>query len=227
LLFVTGLAAGGGQVLVDDAWHVVAVAQDLAGLHPDHPVAALLDLAEVVGDEEDGSRLVAQFLDPRMALGAERRVSGRESLVDHEDLVALGGRDREPQSLGHAGRISAHRQVDEFADPGEVDDLRIPGLDLGGRHAHREAAEHHVPLAGEVVEQRRVNAEQRRLARGVDRALLGREKPRNGAQQGGLARPVPADDAHHVAVAHHERDAADRVYLADRDAALPPHQAHQ
>src|SRR6202021_1384306 len=35
LLAVPRLAAGGGQVLVDDAGDVVAVAQDLAGLHPD------------------------------------------------------------------------------------------------------------------------------------------------------------------------------------------------
>ena len=102
LLAVAGLAAGRGQVLVDDAGNVVAVPQDLAGLHPDHPVAALLDLAEVVGDEEDRARLVAQFLDPVVALGAERGVAGGQRLVDHQDLVALGGRDREPQALGHA-----------------------------------------------------------------------------------------------------------------------------
>jgi PAS domain S-box-containing protein len=44
-LAVAGLAAGRGQVLVDDPGHVVAVPQDLPGLHPDHPAAALLDLA--------------------------------------------------------------------------------------------------------------------------------------------------------------------------------------
>jgi PAS domain S-box-containing protein len=227
LLAVAGLAAGSGQVLIDDARHVVAVPQDLAGLHPDHPVAALLDLAEVVRDEENGSRIVPQFLDPCVALGPERRVSCRQGLVDHEDLVALGGRDREPEALGHAARVGAHRQVDEVADPGEVDDLRVPRLDLGGRHAHREAAEHHVPLAGQVVEEGRVNAQQRRLPRGVDRTLLGGEQSGDGAQQGGLARPVPADDADHIAVAHHERDTANRVDLSDRHAALPPHQAHQ
>ena len=102
LLAVAGLAAGSRQVLVDNAGHVVAVPQDLAGFHPDHPVAALLDLAEVVRDQEDGSRFVAQFLNPGVALGAEGRVSCRQGLVDHEDLVALGGGDREPEPLGHA-----------------------------------------------------------------------------------------------------------------------------
>ena len=227
LLPVARLAAGGGQVLVDDGGDIVAVAQDLAGLHPDHPVAALLDLAQVVGDEEDRAGLVPQLLDPVVALGTERGVAGGQRLVDHQDLVALGGRDSEPEPLGHAGRVGAHRQVDEVADPGEVDDLLVVGLDLSRRHAHGEAAEHDVPLAGEVVEQGGVHAEQRRLARGVDSALLGREQPGDGAQQGRLARPVPADDADHVAVAGDEGDAADGVDLPDGDPALPLDQAHQ
>ena len=186
-LAVAGLAAGRGQVLVDDSGHVVAVPQDLPGFHPDHPVAALLDLAQVVGDQEDRARLVPQFLDPVVAFAAERRVAGCQRLVDHEDLVALGRRDGEPQALGHATRVGAHRQVDEAAHPGEVDDLLVPGLHFSRRHAHRQAAEDHVALTGEVVEQRRVDAEQRSLARCVNGAALGREQPGDGAQQGGLA----------------------------------------
>jgi PAS domain S-box-containing protein len=186
-LAVAWLAAGRGQVLVDDAGDVFAVPQDLAGFHPEDPRAALLDLAEVVRDEEDRPRFLTQLLDPLVRLGAERGVAGREGLVDHQDLVALGGGDREPQALRHAGGVGAHRQVDEVADAGEVDDLLVAGLDLGGRHAHRQAAEHHVPLAGEVVEQRGVHAEQRRLAGGVHRAALRGKKPGDGAQQRGLA----------------------------------------
>ena len=64
----------------------------------------------------------------------------------------------------------------------------VPGLDFRGRHAHREAAEHHVPLAGEVVEQRGVHAEQRGLAGRVDGALLGGQQSGDGPQQRGLAR---------------------------------------
>jgi len=227
LLPVTGLASGRRQVLVDDTRDVVAVAQDLAGLHPDHPVAALLNLAEVVRDKEDRARLIPQLLDPVVALGAERGVARRQRLVDHQDLVALGGRDGEPQALGHARRIGPHRQVDEVAHAREVDDLRVPLLDLRGRHAHRQAAEHHVPLAGEVVEQRGVHAEQCRLAGGVHRAALRGQEPGDGTQQRGLARPVPPDDAYHVAVVDHERDAADRVDFPDGDPALPPEQAHE
>ncbi len=172
LLAVAGFTAGGRQVLVNDARYVVAVAQDLAGFHPEHPVAALLDFAEVVRDEEHGARLVPQFLDPVVRLGAERGVTGCQCLVDHQDLVAFGGRDREPQPLRHAGGVGAHRQVDELTDPREVDDLLVPGLDLGRRHAHRQAAKDHVPFPGEVVEQCGVHAEQRGLARGVDGSLL-------------------------------------------------------
>jgi len=180
LLALPWLAAGRGQVLVDDTRHVVAVSQDLAGFHPDHPVAALLDLAEVMGDEEDRACLVPQFLDPVVALGAERGVAGRQRLVDHQDLVALSGRDGEPQALGHAGRVGPHRQVDEVPHPGEIHDLPVSLLDLTRRHAHRQAAEHHVPLAGEVVQQGGVHAEQGRLAGGVHRALLRGKEPGDG-----------------------------------------------
>jgi hypothetical protein len=179
-----------------------------------------------VRDEEDRPRFLAQLLDPVVRLGAERGVAGREGLVDHQDLVALGRGDREPQALGHAGGVGAHRQVDEVAYAGELDDLVEAGLDLGGRHAHRQAAEHHVPLAGEVIEQRGVNAEQRRLAGCVDRALLSGQEAGDGAQQRGLARTVPADDTDHVTVVNDERDAADGVDFPDRDAALPLYQAH-
>jgi hypothetical protein len=141
--------------------------------------------------------------------------------------VALGGCDREPQPLGHARRVGPHRQVDEVAHPGEVDDLRVPLLDLSGRHAHRQAAEHHVPLAGEIVEQRGVHSEQRRLTGCVHRAALGGKKPCDGTQQRGLSRPVPADDADHVTVIDDERDTADRVNFPDRDPALALDQAHQ
>src|SRR5487761_279945 len=163
-------------------------------------------------------RLTLQRVDLQAgALAVAGRVAGREGLVDHQDLVALGRGDREPQALRHAGGVGTHRQVDEVAHAGEVDDLVVAGLDLGGRHAHRQAAEHHVPLAGEVVEQRGVHAEQRRLARRVDRAaLLGGEEPRDGAQQRGLAGAVAPDDPHHVTVVDHEGDAADGVHLADR-----------
>jgi hypothetical protein len=105
--------------------------------------------------------------------------------------------------------------------------LRVPGLHLGRRHAHGQAAEHHVALAGEVVKQRGIHPEQRRLAGGINGAALGRKQPGDGAQQGGLARPVPSDHAHHVTVIDDERDAADRVDFPDGHPALPPDQAHQ
>jgi hypothetical protein len=180
---VPRLSPSSGQVLVDNPRHVVAIPQDLPRFHPDHAVAALLDLTEVVRDEEHGPRLVPHFLDPVVALGPERGIAGGERLVDHQDLVALCRGDREPQALRHAGRVRAHRQVDEPAHPGEVDDVLVPGLDFLPRHAHREAAKDHVPLAGEVVEQRGVHAEQRGLAGRVYGAVLGGQQARDRAQQ--------------------------------------------
>src|SRR5690348_17893278 len=67
------LAAGGFQVGVDDGGNVVALPHDLAFLQPDHPVAARLDLGQVVRYQEDRARLLAQLDDPLVTLGAEVR----------------------------------------------------------------------------------------------------------------------------------------------------------
>ena len=65
--------------------------------------------------------------------------------------------------------------------------MLVAGLDLLRGHAHREAAEDDVPLAGEVVEQCGVDAEQGGLAGGVDGAFLGGQQSGDGTQQGRLA----------------------------------------
>ena len=94
--------------------------------------------------------------------------------------------------------------------------LLVPVLDLPRGHAHGQAADDHVALAGEVIQERRVDAQQRGVAGGVDGALLGGEQAGDRAQQGGLAGAVAADDADRVAAVGHEGDAADGVHLADR-----------
>ena len=221
------LAPGGLQIGVDDRRDVVALPHDLALFQPDDPVATRLDLGQVVRDEEHRACFPAQLDDPVVALGPEVRIAGGQRLVDHQDLVVLGGRDGEPQPLRHPGRVGAHRVVDEVADAREVHDGLVPVLGLLRGHAHGQAAEHHVPLSGQVVEQRGVDAEQRGLPAGVDAALLGREQAGDRLQQRRLARAVPADDAHRVAVVDHERDAPDRVHLADRRAALPLDHPHE
>jgi hypothetical protein len=204
LVPVTRFAAGGLQVGVDYRRDIVALHHHLAFFQPDHPIAGRLDLGEVVRDQEDAARLLAELEDPLLALGAEVRVAGGQRLIDHQDLVALGGRDGEPQSLRHTRGVGTHRVVDEVADPGEVHDGLVAFLDVLRGHAHGQAAEHHVPLAGQIVEQRRVDAEQGRLPAAVDGALLGREQPGDRLQQRRLARPVPADDPDGVAMVGHE-----------------------
>ena len=178
-------------------------------------------------DQEHGPRLPAQSHDLLVALGPEVRVAGGQRFVDHQDLVALGRGDGEPQPLGHAGGVGAHRVVDEVPHPGEVHDGLVGVLGLLRAHAHGQAAEHHVALPGQVVEQRGVDPEQGRLPAGVDAALLGRQQAGDRLQQRRLARSVPADDPDRVAVVDHERDAPDRLHLADRGAALALEHPHQ
>src|SRR5258706_4613510 len=91
------LAARGFDVRVDDADDVLALLNDLAPVEPDHPVAGVLDLLEVVRDKEDSARLLAEFVDPGVAFDPELGVTGRQRLVDQQDLVVLGCRDGEPE----------------------------------------------------------------------------------------------------------------------------------
>jgi hypothetical protein len=89
-------------------------------------------------------------------------LSPTASFVDDEDVVLAGRRDGELEARRHAGRVRAHRQLDELADAGEVDDLVVLGLDLVDREAQRETAEDDVALAGQVAEECGADAEHAR-----------------------------------------------------------------
>ena len=80
-------------------------------------------------------------LDPLAALAHELRVAGRQRLVDEQHLRRECGADGEAQPRRHAGRVRHHGQVDEVADPGELDDVLVLLLDLLRLHPHRQAAE--------------------------------------------------------------------------------------
>ena len=90
LVTLARLAPSGFQVGVDNRGDVVALPHDLAFFQPDHPVAARLDLGQVVRDEEHRARFAAQLDDPFVALGPEVRIAGGQRLVDHQDFVVLG-----------------------------------------------------------------------------------------------------------------------------------------
>ena len=79
----------------------------------------------------------------------------------------------------------------------------------------RQAAEHDVAFAGQVVHQRGVHAEQRGLAVGVDPAARRRQQTGDRPQQRRLARAVGADDADRLAAVGGEAHALDRVHPAD------------
>src|SRR5690606_32849465 len=189
----------------------------LTPLQPQDAVAGVPDGLVVVADQEDRAGLLAQLPDARLGALLELPVTGGQRLVDHEDVVVLGGGDGEPQAGGHAGGVGAHRQGDEVAllvDAGEVDDVLVALPDLFAGHAHREPAQYDVAFAREVVHQGRVDAEQGGLAVGVDLALLGGEQAGDGPQQGRLAGAVGADQADRLAPVRDEGDPAHGVHLA-------------
>ena len=68
-----------------------------------------------------------------------------------------------------------------------VDALVALALELGIPGRQGLVDEQHVPLTGEIVEERGVHAEQGRVAIAVHGALLGGEQPGDRAQQRGLA----------------------------------------
>src|SRR5690606_29993276 len=119
-------------------------------------------------------------------------------LVDDEDLVVAGGGDGELQPGGHARGVRPHRELDEVADSGEVDDVVVLRLDLLARQAEGEATQDDVPLTGEVADEGGPDAQHAGPGRGVDRAAGRGGQSDDRPHQGALARAVGTDDADRV-----------------------------
>src|SRR3954469_8550590 len=95
-------------------------------------------------DEQHGSPRPCHLVDPGEALVLESAVPDREYLVEQEDLGIEMSGDREREPDVHPGRIPLDGDVDEVADPGEVDDLVELPLGFSARHAEDRAVEEHV-----------------------------------------------------------------------------------
>src|SRR5690242_15246378 len=90
-------------VLVDDLLGLAAH-HHLALVDPDAVVAELADTAHRVADQEHGPAVGRQFLHLVGGLGLELGVTGRQGLVDHQDIRVHVHGDREGHPREHAGR---------------------------------------------------------------------------------------------------------------------------
>ena len=89
--------------------------------------------------------------DPRLRLRPERRVAGREDLVEQQDVRVDRGRDREPEPRPHPRRVRLQRRIDELAEVGEFDDRRAAARASPVVEAQERAAEQDVVAAGQLL----------------------------------------------------------------------------
>ena len=184
-------------------------------------------------DEEHGPAAAGDLLDAGVALRLEGRVADSEHLVEQQDLRIEVRRDREREPDLHSRRVALDRDVDEVADPGELDDLVELPLRLGARHAEDRPVEKDVVATAELRMEAGSHLEQTAdpsVDLGASGARLG--DPAQDRQQRRLAGAVGADHAQHLATLNVERDAPQRPHVlselrrARRDAparaAMPP-----
>src|SRR4029453_13206329 len=130
---------------------------------------------------------------------------------DEQDLGLEVRGDGEGQAQIHAARVALDRRVDEAVHLGEGDDLVEAPDDLGPAHAENGPAQIDVLAAGELTVEAGADLDDRAQPPAQPRladARLG--DARQDLQQGALAGAVAADDPHHLAAPHVERDVAQR-----------------
>ncbi len=191
-----------------------AAVHDASGMQPHHLAAQAANGVQVVAHQDQCLALGEQFLDLADALALEVLVADRQHLVDEHDVVVHVGGDGEAQAKLHAGRVGAHREVDEVLELGELDDLREDRGDPLFGQAHDRAAEADVLAAREVRVKGHVQVQQAGSARAHLQVAFGgggdaREQP----QQRGLAGAVGADHAKGLAPRDREVDVPQRPEL--------------
>ncbi len=119
-------------------------------------------------------------------------------------LQVRGDREREPHV--HAARIALHRRVEKTVDLTECNDLVELAVDLGAPHAQDRAVEIDVLAAGQLRVEPGPHLEQAAGAAANLGAAAGRlGDAREDLEQGGFARAVAADDAHHLRASRRRR----------------------
>ena len=134
-------------------------------------------------------------------------ISDGQHLVHDQDLAVQMCRDGEGQLDEHPAGIALDRRVDELLDLRKRDDVRQLCVDLGFRHAEDGAVEVDVLAAGHLVMEADAD-----LQHGGDPSFIEdlppgrRGDPAEELQQRALSRPVLADNAERLSLAHVQID---------------------
>jgi len=145
------------------------------------------------------------------ALLLELRVADGEHLVHDQDLRVQVGGHGEGEAHVHAAGVALHGGVQELFHAGEVHDGVELTLDLLALHAQDGAVQVDVLAAGQLrVEAGADLQEASHATIHDDLAGGGLGDAGEDLEQGGFARAVSPDNAHHVALLHVEGDVLQR-----------------
>ena len=220
-LELVGVGVGREQPAVGaDRLTRVAVEGDLALPKEHGAIAQPLDRLGVVRDEQDRSAAVLELGDLAEALALELLVADGEHLVEqqHVGLDVRGDREAEPHE--HAGRVGAHREVDELLELGERDDLVHHLADACARQAVDRPVEVDVLASAEIGVEAGAELEQRCDAPTcLDPARRRLDDPRDDTQQRRLAGAVAADEPDGIARLDGERHVAESLHLSHAEPA--------
>jgi hypothetical protein len=212
-----------------------ALLHHLAEEHHQHPVAHMLDHAQVVADHDVGeAELFLQIEQQVDDLGADRDVEGGDRLIEHNDLrfedQRAGDTDALALAAGEFVRVAPRlfgRQADilqhgldttlDFRRRGDA--VQLQRRSKGGAHGLARIERGIGVLKDHLHRLRTLHAPRRpragkRLAAIADRPFRRLLKTEDGEGRGGLAAAGFADDRQALALGKVEADAVDGVQQA-------------
>ena len=203
-----------GQVFGDDQFGFAEFA-DVAVIEPHGAVADGFDVADGVGDEEDGHAFGAEFMHLSHAALAEVDVADGECFVDEEDLRVDVDGDGEGEADGHAAGVGFDGLIDEVADFSEGFDFGVAGVDLGGAEAEDGGVEIDVLATGEFGVEAGAQFEQCSDASvGLRGSRRGLQDSRDDLQEGTFTGAVFSDYAEGFAAVYFEGNVAEGPEIA-------------
>ena len=211
-----------GRVLVPAAFPGLPIARREVEVHgfgrgavehdaalPEHqgPLGQVQDGGHVVADEEHGATLAGHFPHFAQAFALERGVPHGQHFVHQQDFRLQVRGHGKGQAQVHPAGVELDRGVDELLHFGKGHDFVELPVDFGPAHAQDGAAQVDVLPAGQLRVKARAHFQQGTHAAVKFRVALGGPgDPGENLEQGGLARTVVADDAHHFPGADLETD---------------------
>ena len=199
---------------------------DLALRDDGEPVGQLVGFLEVVRGEEDRQRLCLR--EPRNLVphrDARLRVEPRRRLVEEEHARAVHQAERDVEAAAHPARVVLDDAVGGVRDADELEQLGGARSEVAPAHPLDAALQHQVLAAGaELVDAGVLWHVADRTPYGVllgahvmagDRraAFVGVGQRHEDANGGRLAGAVRPEQPEHLALAHLERDAVERLHL--------------